>query len=301
MLCQRAIAGPGLTAHALPAKLCCALVGAVLWLLLLISAAAVCWNQMLYSGVVSPAWQGAGGDNGTSPNPNAINLEFELDLSDGVGSTLELSWLLVLVIAGPALLLCWAVAFVALKASADRLRRRGPQEPRSPLGSHLRPHLGRTSAALWQARAGGVAARGGGREPPRPRAARLARAHRRHARMGGALLLRLLPARRGRQRAAAAGEFAAADAAMGLLAAHCGGGDRLTGGHGKKMRGVPWPRRGCTFLSRQRAPSVRHAVRGGESRLVSTVLFCRMSVCPFSTVCACDLGPWLSFVWWPSA
>jgi len=172
MLCQRAIAGPGLTAHALPAKLCCALVGTVLWLLLLISAAAVCWNQMLYSGVVSPAWQGAGGDNGTSPNPNAINLEFELDLSDGVGSTLELSWLLVIVIAGPALLLCWAVAFVALKASADRLRRRGPQEPRSPLGSHLRPHLGRTSAALWQARAGGVAARGGGREPPRPRAAR---------------------------------------------------------------------------------------------------------------------------------
>jgi len=125
MLCQRAIAGPGLTAHALPAKMCCALVGAFLWLLLLISAAAVCWNQMLYSGVITPAWQEPGGENETSAD--AGTLDFELDLSDGVGSTLELSWLLLLVIAGPALLLCWAVGFVALKASADRLRRREPE------------------------------------------------------------------------------------------------------------------------------------------------------------------------------
>ena len=93
--------------------------------------------------------------------------------------------------------------------------------------------------------------------------------------MGGALLLRLLPARRGRQRAAAAGEFAAAGAALGLLAAHCGGGDRLTGGHGKKVRGVFLGPAGvvlsCPGYERRRcATKYVEAIPASNS----TVLFC---------------------------
>mmetsp|Transcript_2665 Transcript_2665/g.8109 ORF Transcript_2665/g.8109 Transcript_2665/m.8109 type:complete len:211 (+) Transcript_2665:511-1143(+) len=169
---------------------------------------------------------------------------------------------------------------------SERRRRLHPRVELAPPPRHRRPRppallggrlcrsqgVGRPAA---QARAGGVAARGGGCEPPRPHGARLARAHRRHARMGGALLLRLLPARRGRQRAAAAGEFAAAGAALGLLAAHCGGGDRLTGGHGKTVRGVFLGPAGvvlsCPGYERRRcATKYVEAIPASNS----TVLFC---------------------------